>query len=317
MASTQSSVPGRMATAAHFAGNPFLTVARTLAIAASCGAAIAQCATTIHGSGSIPGVDGPVWTSLEWDPDGAGPATPVLVVGGNFRAAGSVAATNIAVWNPATTAWSAIGDGLANGDVRSLAILPNGELVAGGAFSASGNSSISRVARWNGTTWQSLGGGTPAANHWVADMVTMPNGDLVVGGFFQGFGGSSANYVARWNGTAWSAIGNNLFDQVDSLAVLQNGDLVAAGLFANGLSPAGNIARWTGSNWVSLGLGLNSYVEDIDVDAAGNLVEDPISYRDLRTLGVVMEKNGEICAIGAGAAVLGHPAAAIAGRVLK
>jgi len=33
---------------------------------------------------------------------------------------------------------------------------------------------------------------------------------------------------------------------------------------------------------------------------------------DMRTLGVVMEKNGEVVAIGAGAAVLGHPAAAVA-----
>jgi len=33
---------------------------------------------------------------------------------------------------------------------------------------------------------------------------------------------------------------------------------------------------------------------------------------DLRTVGVVMEKNGEPVAFGAGAAVLGHPAAAIA-----
>jgi len=33
---------------------------------------------------------------------------------------------------------------------------------------------------------------------------------------------------------------------------------------------------------------------------------------DMRTLGVVMEKNGEIVALGAGAAVLGHPAAAVA-----
>ena len=32
----------------------------------------------------------------------------------------------------------------------------------------------------------------------------------------------------------------------------------------------------------------------------------------MRTLGVVMEKNGEIVSIGAGAAVLGHPAAAVA-----
>jgi 2-oxo-3-hexenedioate decarboxylase len=33
---------------------------------------------------------------------------------------------------------------------------------------------------------------------------------------------------------------------------------------------------------------------------------------DLRTLGIVMQKNGEIAALAAGAAVLGHPAAAVA-----
>ena len=38
----------------------------------------------------------------------------------------------------------------------------------------------------------------------------------------------------------------------------------------------------------------------------------PASDLDLRTLGVVMEKNGQPVALGAGAAVLGHPAAAIA-----
>ena len=38
----------------------------------------------------------------------------------------------------------------------------------------------------------------------------------------------------------------------------------------------------------------------------------PVAGLDLRTVGVVMEKNGEPVACGAGAAVLGHPAAAIA-----
>ncbi|OVZ59806.1 2-oxo-3-hexenedioate decarboxylase [Pigmentiphaga sp. NML030171] len=38
----------------------------------------------------------------------------------------------------------------------------------------------------------------------------------------------------------------------------------------------------------------------------------PVSEVDLRTLGIVFEKNGEPVAFGAGAAVLGHPAAAIA-----
>lgn len=38
----------------------------------------------------------------------------------------------------------------------------------------------------------------------------------------------------------------------------------------------------------------------------------PVADLDLRTLGVVLEKNGEAVALGAGAAVLGHPAAAVA-----
>ena len=51
-----------------------------------------------------------------------------------------------------------------------------------------------------------------------------------------------------------------------------------------------------GSSARYVGGGRPRYVEDID----------------LRTLGVVMEKNGEIVALGASAAVLGHPAEAIA-----
>lgn len=38
----------------------------------------------------------------------------------------------------------------------------------------------------------------------------------------------------------------------------------------------------------------------------------PASEVDLRTVGIVLEKNGKQVAFGAGAAVLGHPAAAIA-----
>ena len=38
----------------------------------------------------------------------------------------------------------------------------------------------------------------------------------------------------------------------------------------------------------------------------------PVDGQDLRLLGVVMEKNGDIATLGAGAAVLGHPAASVA-----
>lgn len=45
--------------------------------------------------------------------------------------------------------------------------------------------------------------------------------------------------------------------------------------------------------------------------ALGGQIKVP-SEVDMRTLGVVMEKNGEVVSVGAGAAVLGHPATAIA-----
>jgi 2-oxo-3-hexenedioate decarboxylase len=38
----------------------------------------------------------------------------------------------------------------------------------------------------------------------------------------------------------------------------------------------------------------------------------PVAGLDLKTLGIVLEKNGEIAEVGAGAAVLGHPAASVA-----
>jgi 2-oxo-3-hexenedioate decarboxylase len=43
----------------------------------------------------------------------------------------------------------------------------------------------------------------------------------------------------------------------------------------------------------------------------GGTIRSPADV-DMRTLGVVMEKNGEVVSLGAGAAVLGHPATAIA-----
>lgn len=40
--------------------------------------------------------------------------------------------------------------------------------------------------------------------------------------------------------------------------------------------------------------------------------KSPVTDLDLRTLGFVLEKNGQVVALGAGAAVLGHPAASVA-----
>src|SRR5690349_8672581 len=47
----------------------------------------------------IPGVAGTVRASVEWDPDGPGPAPARLVIGGSFSIVGTATASNVAQWD--------------------------------------------------------------------------------------------------------------------------------------------------------------------------------------------------------------------------
>ncbi len=58
----------------------------------------------------IPGVPGTINMATRCDPDGPGPQPELLIVGGDFMAAGTVSARSIAAWDGAR--WSAFGGGL-------------------------------------------------------------------------------------------------------------------------------------------------------------------------------------------------------------
>lgn len=226
----------------------------------------AQCANGWVSTGGLPGVNGVVYASTMFDPDGPGPAPAQLVVGGEFSAAGNVPAANIAAWDTATGVWSPLGAGIVGG-VKSLTILPNGDLVAGGT---------TRVSRWNGATWQPLGGvfvdslyASPAINA----LAVLPNGDLVAAGWFSSAGGTPASHIARWDGTSWSALGSGLNAFVRALTTLANGDLVAGGLFTNaGGVPADRVARWNGATWSALGTGIGNSVYSLASLPNGDLL---------------------------------------------
>ena len=202
----------------------------------------------------IPGILGVVWCSTMWDPDGPGPRSPLLVVGGIFTVAGNAIASNIAVWDPQTHLWSALGSGM-NGPVVALIGRPNGELIAGGQFASAGGVPGTRfIARWNGTSWSSLGAGT---NSEVYGLTTLVNGDVIAGGIFTAAGGVAASRLAKWNGASWSALGSGVNDVVFILRTLPNGDVIAGGRFSlAGGVPANCIARWDGSAWSSFSTGL-------------------------------------------------------------
>lgn len=233
---------------------------------------LAQCPTppTWTALGQQPAPAGSVFAMVSWDPDGPGPLGQHFVCGGDFAVAGAASTASIALLEPVSRTWSALGAGF-DGPVTALAVLPNGSLIAAGSFQFSGATSIAHVAQWNGAGWVALGSGT---NGDVRAATALPNGDLVVGGLFSAAGGTAASNLARWNGTTWSALGGGVsgtpsylpsvpqpptIEPVTFLGARSNGDLIVAGEFATaGGIASERLARWNGTAWSGLGLALVS-----------------------------------------------------------
>ena len=95
---------------------------------------------------------------------------------------------------------------------------------------------------------------------------------LVIGGSFTSAGGVPASNIATWNGSAYAPIGVGITGEVDALAVLPDGRLVAAGLISEaGGAPVTNVAVWNGAAWGPLGAGLNGQVWTLSTSATGEL----------------------------------------------
>lgn len=232
----------------------------------------AQCPNGWDATAGVPGTNGVVYATALWDPDGPGPATSKVVVGGAFTSAGGIAANRVAVWDPATGVWSTLGSGMDN-FVLCFAAMPNGDLVAGGGFSTAGGVTANNIARWNGTAWVPLGGTAQALGGYVFALAVRPGGELIAGGNFLFAGFTLVRFIASWNGTTWSPLGTGMNDDVRSLALLPGGDLIAGGWFTNASGVlASRLARWNGSTWSSLGAGVDGPVYALAPLPGGDLV---------------------------------------------
>ena len=246
-----------------------------IVVATACSLPLAaQCSSVWESSGGVPGVDARVAALTTWDPDGAGPITPLLVVGGSFTIAGAQGANRIATYDPAIGTWASLFLGL-DGPVNALATLANGELVVGGSFGGAYGTVCPAIVRWNGSSWAPLGTGLYVCNALLA----LPGGDLIATGIFSTAGGVPANGIARWNGAAWLPLGSGLagsFPVGNALARLPNGDIVVAGDFASaGGTPANHIARWDGSSWAAMPGLPNLPITDLAVLPNGDLIANP------------------------------------------
>jgi hypothetical protein len=225
----------------------------------------AQCPSSYTGAFGAPGLGGTARAMVAWDPDGAGPQPPVLVIGGTFTVAGPVACTGIARFDPAARAWAAL-PAPPLPSVSALAVLGTGQLVAACDSGTVPPSGPTRIVVLTGSSWGQLGNDFDAT---VRGLAVGPSGELVAGGDFAQHGGATLPYLARWNGTAWAGLGAAPTGPVTAFTSLPTGELLVGGAFdAIGGIAADGIAAWNGTSWSAFG-SLGSSTTALAVSAGG------------------------------------------------
>jgi hypothetical protein len=129
-----------------------------------------------------------------------------VYIGGSFTTAGGVPANYIAKWNPNTSTWSALGNGLTTTDVffgaRSIAIDSLNNVYAGGYFTTAGDVSANYIAKWNPNTsiWSALDNGLTGGGTYnsAASIGIDSANNLYVSGIFTTAGTVPANNIAKW-----------------------------------------------------------------------------------------------------------------------
>jgi hypothetical protein len=173
---------------------------------------------------------------FSYDPDGSGPANPLLLAGGPFRyAPKNVRASRLAAWDGAS--WSEFAGGVQTAsqsdyggayaflmhDPDASGPLQQQMFVGGSFLQAGGSVAAASLARYDGAAWHAVGGGTSGNVSALASYDRDGNGpaqaDLYAGGGFSSIGGVSALNIARWDNAAWSALRGGIDEGVYAMEV--------------------------------------------------------------------------------------------------
>ena len=213
-----------------------------------------------------------VWSGERWTALGSRPTNGIVyslatLPTGELIIGGQLGSLTRAVYKWTGETWQSLGGGMTNtfgsARVRSLLLMPNGDLIAGGDFTAAGGVEANNIARWDGTTWSPLGVGV---NQAVFALAQLPNDELLVDGYFTTAGGIASNKVARWDGSAWHAYGAGVtgdYSTVRTMLVRASGEVLVGGTIGNNSPPGGNapaILRWDGEDWIPLSTGITTSV---------------------------------------------------------
>lgn len=158
-----------------------------------------------------------------------------LYAGGSFSSAGSVSASNIAIFDLATQQWQAMGS--LDSTVNALAVY-NNEIYAGGNFTGF-------VSKWTGSQWQDInqgfiyGEGVRALEEW--------NNTLLIGGSFELITGALRKHVASFDGTYMGASGMGTLTPVNDFEIFHD-TIYAACDFVSGTDTCA-IAKFSNIDW--------------------------------------------------------------------
>jgi len=246
---------------------------------------------------NFPGVDGTVYASILWDPDGSGPLPPQLVIGGDFTSAGGVATGCLATCDPFTFEWRALAPAITHTStpvVYALALLPNAsggiDLLVAGRFSAVGGASAASIARWDGSAWSPMSNGITSATVRALHVSQSLQGETEI------YSGGNFSSVLRWDGDKWVTFGGTTSlsgTVVYAIGRLPGGDLVVGGSFSRlGDSASGGLVRWNGSAWVPM-VPNSPVVYSLLVCTDGSLVvSGPFTTFDGKTMNRIARWDG-------------------------
>lgn len=193
-------------------------------------------------------------SSVEWDPDGPGPARSLLVVGGGIEFAGASRCTGVAAWDGHS--WRSMGSGLAPSGSVSKLIVYRGDLYAIGSFTQDSlvtpTQPVVQFAKWDGANWRTVAPAKPVGNPinavvWQDRLVLIADAN----GFNDGQGLTGA---VTFDGTSFARLGGQPAPLSITCATVFNGTLVVGGKSLVGPNAAslGGIACWNASSWQPL-----------------------------------------------------------------
>jgi trimeric autotransporter adhesin len=209
------------------------------------------------------------WNGAQWSPVGTDIAAVIWSLreqpNGNLVAGTGLAGGCGHVFDGVS--WSLLGGGLPR-SIRTITVLPGGDLAVGGDFVSTPSEAAHHLARWNGAAWSPL---VPGSYGSVAALAVLPNAEVVAGGWFSSIGGVSALGLARRSGTSWAAL-NLGVNGVSALRVGGNGELFVAGFTGSGTGLGDAVVAWDGTVTTPLGTSSNGTVHALAQLQNGTIV---------------------------------------------